>query len=294
MTAPAPEIHNIDTGSFKGMAVGAPSIAAIVSAVIGGSPYLDSLTRLTTTTGKVAWPSVKFDDPEWVDEMGLIPLLSTDTNAYVVAVSKLAGIILISNEMVTDAVFPVTSQVETSLRDSFSGKAERDLINGDGSDDGPTGVLANAPTTAGEDLWAAAVAAKAEINGAGGQATMIALNAGDIGAEEGRRNNVGDPLYPQGLTQLAGLTVVPTRHASRPIVYDRTRVFCVIRQDWQGYLSTDYGPAFERYAVALRLVGRLTVAVPMPERSIRALDVPAAGGALTVGTTKTAAAAKKS
>ena len=279
MTAPAAP-PAIRTGSFRGELLSPPAVQAIITAVVGGSPFLDSLTLIRSNSGTVVWPSVAFDDPKWIAEMGLIPLLDSNSDAYVVGAAKLAGIVLVSNEMVADASIPVTRQLETALRDTFSATAERDLIAG--TDDGPDGILASAPVTAGEDLWAAAIAAKAEIAGNGGVATHIAVNAADAGAEEGRRNNVGDPLYPQGLGQLAGLTVVSARSAAKPIVYDATRCYTLVRQDWQVLASSDYSPAFERDALALRIVGRLNVAVPTPDRSIRALDIPAFTGALAV------------
>ena len=279
MTAPAAP-PAINTGSFRGQILSPPAVQAIITAVVGGSPFLDSLTLIRSNSGTVVWPSVAFDDPKWIAEMGLIPLLDSNTDAYVVGAAKLAGIVLVSNEMIGDSAIPVTRQLETALRDTFSATAERDLIAG--TADGPAGILANAPVTAGEDLWAAAIRAKAEIAANGGVATHIAVNAADAGAEEGRRNNVGDPLYPQGLGQLAGLAVVAARSASRPIVYDASRCFTVVRQDWQVLSSSDYSPAFERDAIALRIVGRLNVAVPTPDRSIRALDIPGPTGTLTV------------
>ena len=98
-------------------------VVAIVSAIVGGAPFARSLTPLPTNRASVSFPQLDPEDPEWVAELGEIPLLTPDTSEYEVAVSKLAGSILISVESIEDTDFPVTQQTEQILRDTFSAQA---------------------------------------------------------------------------------------------------------------------------------------------------------------------------
>lgn len=51
-----------------------------------------------------------------------------------------------------------------------------------------------------------------------------------------------------------------------------------MRSDYEALVSDTYAPAFERYAVALRLVCRLAAACASPAMAMRKLVVPAADG----------------
>ncbi len=272
----------ITTPSFGGHLVPPDVVQRIISTIVGGSPFAASLTRLPTQRTSVAFPVLTdLDDPSWVAEMGLIPTLGLDSDAYVRAVAKLAGTVLISLEAVDDATFNVTQQTEQILRDTFSAKLDRDLVAGDGQGATPEGVLTAAPEVAGPDLWSAAVEAKGELGTAGGQPSHIALSPALAAAEEGRRDDIGRPLYPDGLTIFAGLTVVRALAATVPLVYDSSRCWLIVRRDFQADVSRDYAPAYERYAMALRLVGRFAAAIPTPVNSIRQLDVAGDGNGAT-------------
>ena len=100
-------------------------VVAIVSAIVGGSPFAASLTPLPTNRSSVSFPQLDVDAPEWVSELGVIPTLGLDADEYEVATSKLAGSILISRESIEDTEFPVTQQTEQILRDTFLAQARR-------------------------------------------------------------------------------------------------------------------------------------------------------------------------
>jgi HK97 family phage major capsid protein len=288
MTAPPPAFTST---SFDSVHVSPQVVAQIVATIITGSPVCNSLSRLNTLRGAVAFPRVtELDDPEWVDEMGLIPLLGSETDAYLRAAHKLAGTVLISLESIEDSDFPVTQQTEQVLRDSFSAKLDRDIVNGSGQDPIPEGLESVAAAVAGDDLWAATTAAKAEINGMGGSASHIALSPAAIGAEEGRRDEEGRPLWPDGLSTFAGLAVISAPAVTgQPLVYDSGRLWLVVRRDFSADLSREYAPAFDRYAAALRLVGRFNVACPDPGRSLRKLNVGGTSGASAAKATRKSA-----
>ena len=254
-------------------------VVAIVSAIVGGAPFARSLTPLPTNRASVSFPQLDPDDPAWVAELGEIPLLTPDTSEYEVAVSKLAGTILISVESIEDTDFPVTQQTEQILRDTFSHKLDRDFIGGTGPHPTPTGILAVADEVTGADWLAAVIKAKAEIATAGGEASHVAFSPNTIGDLEGTRDEIGHQLYPDAATQFGGLETVSAVSATQPVVYDSSRLWMAIRRDFQADFSRETSEAWNRYAQSLRIVGRFALAAPLPSRSVRKLKVEPARAA---------------
>ena len=212
----------------------------------------------------MSFPQLDPDDPAWVAELGEIPLLTPDTSEYEVAVSKLAGTILISVESIEDTDFPVTQQTEQILRDTFSHKLDRDFIGGTGPHPTPTGILAVADEVTGADWLAAVIKAKAEIATAGGEASHVAFSPNTIGDLEGTRDEIGHQLYPDAATQFGGLETVSAVSATQPVVYDSSRLWMAIRRDFQADFSRETSEAWNRYAQSLRIVGRFALAAPLP------------------------------
>ena len=256
-------------------------VVAIVSAIVGGAPFARSLTPLPTNRASVSFPQLDPDDPAWVAELGEIPLLTPDTSEYEVAVSKLAGSILISVESIEDTDFPVTQQTEQILRDTFSHKLDRDFIGGTGPHPTPTGILAVAAEVTGADWLAAVIKAKAEIATAGGEASHVAFSPNTIGDLEGTRDEIGHQLYPDAATGFGGLETVSAVSATQPVVYDSSRLWMAIRRDFQADFSRETSEAWNRYAQSLRIVGRFALAAPLPSRSVRKLKVEPARAATT-------------
>jgi hypothetical protein len=60
---------------------------------------------------------------------------------------------------------------------------------------------------------------------------------------------------------------------AQPLVYDAIEVHLLSARDFQVTPSVDYGPAYPNDAVALRISGRFTVAVPVPVKSVRKLTI---------------------
>lgn len=57
---------------------------------------------------------------------------------------------------------------------------------------------------------------------------------------------------------------MPTAGAAQSLVYDAARAVVVVRTYFEALMSEDFTPAFERYAVALRLTIRRVAAAPAP------------------------------
>jgi Phage capsid family len=250
-------------------------VVGVISAIVGGAPFARSLRPLPTNRSSVSFPQLDPSDPEWVAELGQIPLLTPDTSEYEVATSKLAGSILISRESMDDTEFPTQQQTEQVLRDTFSHKLDADFIGGTGPHPTPTGILAVAAETTGADWLAAATKGKAEIATAGGTPSHIALNPAVIGDLENARDEVGRQLYPDVSTVFAGLETVSAVAATQPVVMDSSRLWMAIRRDFVADFSYEVSEAWNRYAGSLRIVGRFALAAPLPSRSVRKLKIVA-------------------
>ena len=255
-------------------------VRPVISAIVGGSPFARSLSPLPTTRTGVVFPLANdTDEPSWGKELDVIPTLDLEGGEYDAAVSRLSGSILISEESVSDAEYPITAQVEQVLQDKFSNKLERDFIGGAGPFPVPTGILAVAAEVGGADLELAAIAAKGEIGTAGGEANSIAMSPTLIAGLESARDEIGRALYPDAGTTFAGLATVRSVAATQAVVYDSARLWLVINRDFRAEFSRQVSEAWNRYAVSLRIVGRFALAAPMPAKSVRKLTVADPGSA---------------
>ena len=248
-------------------------VVAIVSAIVGGAPFARSLTPLPTNRASVSFPQLDPDDPAWVAELGEIPLLTPDTSEYEVAVSKLAGSILISVESIEDTDFPVTQQTEQILRDTFSHKLDRDFIGGTGPHPTPTGILAVADEVTGADWLAAVIKAKAEIATAGGEASHVAFSPDTIGDWRARAMRSGTSCTPTRPPSSAGWR--PSAPCPRPSRSSTTPRGCGWRSAATSRLISAGRPRRRGTGTrqSLRIVGRFALAAPLPSRSVRKLKV---------------------
>jgi HK97 family phage major capsid protein len=249
-------------------------VQPVVSAIVGGSPFARSLRPLPTARTGVVFPLVDdTDEPSWGKELDVVPALDLESGEYDVAVSRLSGSILISQESIDDAEYPLTAQVEQVIEDKFSWKLERDFISGAGPHPTPTGILNVAAEVEGADLELAAVAAKAAIGTAGGEANSIAMSPTLIGTLESARDTLGRALYPDASVTFAGLATVRSVSATQAVVYDATRLWIVINRDFSVQYSRETSEAWNRFAQSMRIVGRFALAAPMPAKSVRKLKV---------------------
>lgn len=243
----------------------------ILTIIVEGSPFARSCSPLPTERGTVAWGILEANDPAWGSELSEVPDLSKDQSTYEVAVSRLSGSILISEESIDDSDFPLTQQVSQVLQDTFSNKLDRDLIGGSGAAPVPQGILGVAAEVTAADWQLAAVAARAAMGTAGGTATHISLSPAVLGDIESERDDLGRQLYPDAAVSFAGLTTVPAVGATQPFVYDATRCWLIVRRDFSAEISRETASAWEHYASSLRIVGRMALAVPQPSKAARKL-----------------------
>ena len=247
--------------------------ARILAVITGGAHFAAACTPLPTNRSAVAFPILDSADPAWSSEMGLIPDLAPTQTAYQVAVSRLNGSLLISRESIEDTAFPVTAQTEAAIQERFSAKLDRDLIGAAGPAPIPTGILSVATASDGTDLLLASVKAKADIGTSGGTATHIALSPHFVGELESLKDTTGAQLYPDASTTFAGLATVVTVAATEPFIFDQSRCWLVLRNDFLAELNEYADAAWSRFAVSLRIVGRFALAVPQPLKAVRKLTV---------------------
>jgi hypothetical protein len=270
----------VTTDSFQTV-LWPPDVAQIVNLLVGGSPFADSLTRYPTARSEVAFPTAAPDSPAWVPEGSPIPVIGLHDDADIVAVAKLAEIVLLSNESVGDTTTNLTVQIGNLLQDSASAELDRGLLYGSGSAGEPKGVVAAAPAADGTDLAAAITAAIGSIGDAGGTATHLAGKPSILArARNTRSSGSGDMLFPDGIGAAFGLTEVAAPELHDALVYDSTRAYLIVRNDFEVALSQDY--AFHLDSVAVRVRGRFAVGVPAVNKTLRKITV--AGAAPTAET----------
>ena len=264
MTTPAP---GLVTGSFAGTLTPA-QVWALLNALVSGSPFAGSLTRAETATGRLAFPTVAPSGYAWLEELQEVPSLVLNDKALIVAVCKIAGLLPLSSEMQSDAAVNITSWVSGALADSLSRDLDTGLLQGTGSPQ-PDGIIAQADAVSGPTLIGAAGAAIAAIGEAGGAASTIAMSPTAYAAELTREDDLGHLIHPDGLADVAGLSIVQVPGLDPSLVYDRTRTFLVLGQDSNVTVHDD--PQHD--ATLLLVKARANVGVPVKDQAIRKLTI---------------------
>jgi HK97 family phage major capsid protein len=270
MTTPAPPWTG--TGSFQGVMHPA-QVAAVQNMLVSGAAFSGTaLTPYPTNRHEVAFPTARPDRPAWLGEMEDIPVIGLGDDADIVAVCKLASIVLLSNEGVTDASVNMTAQLGDLIRDSASIELDRGILYGTDSPE-PKGVVAAAPPAAGADLAAALTNAVGSIGDAGGVASHLCARPSVLANLRNERDLNGVRLYPEGLGGAFGLTEVgcPELRAADVLVVDRARAWLIVRNDFQVDTSRDW--AFQKDALAIRIRGRFAVGAPVLAKALRRLSV---------------------
>jgi HK97 family phage major capsid protein len=247
----------------------------VLTTIVEGAPFSRSCLPLPTRRTAVAFGILDVNDPEWGAELDEVPDLAKDQTSYEVAVSRLSGSILVSQESIDDGDFPLTAQVSQVLVDTFSNKLDRDMIGAAGPAPIPAGILSVAAEVTAADWELAAIAAKAQMGTAGGTATHIAFSPAVLGTIEAARDDLGRQLYPGAAQQFSGLQTVSAVGASQPVVYARDRVSLVINRDFTVDISRETDSAWRHYAQSIRVVARFALAVPQPSKACRKLALTA-------------------
>ena len=137
----------------------------------------------------------------------------------------------------------------------------------------PHGALGVAASALGADLLAQVIAAKGSIGDAGGMPTTLAIKATALAAEDGKLAAGGGLAYPNGFAAAMGLTPAVVPQLATAMVYDKSRMFLVVRNDSSVEASSDYH--FANDALSLRVKARVAMAIPDPNKAIRKLSVTA-------------------
>ena len=285
MTTPAPPVT---TGSFQGVLHPA-QVTAVLNLLTTGAPFSGTaLTPYPTNRHQVAFPTAKPDRPAWLAEMDPIPVIGLGDDADIVAVCKLASIVLLSNEGFADAETNMTAQLGDLIRDSASIELDRGVLYGESANNEPSGVVAAALPAPGADLAAALTNAIGSIGDAGGVATHLCARPSVLADQRNVRDDNGQRLFEGGLGPAYGLAEVPCPElaAADVLVVGRTRTWLIVRNDFQVDFSRDW--AFDRDATAIRIRGRFAVGAPDLPKSLRKLTVT---GAQAAGSHRTGKAA---
>ncbi len=261
----------VTTGSWQGV-LAPPDVTRLISMIVGGSPFAASLTQYPTTRAEVAFPTASPDRPAWVAEAGTIPEIGLNDDADIVAVKKLAEILKLSNESVTDTSVNLTAQVADLLKDSSGPELDRGLLYGSLPTE-PKGVVPNVTAADGPELSTAITRAIGAIGNSGGTATHIAGKPSLFASQRDiKATGSGDFLYPLGVGAQFGLIEVPVPELNDCLVYDKTRLYLIARTtDFEIAMSQDY--FFDSDSTAIRVRGRFAVGLPVPLKAARTVTV---------------------
>jgi HK97 family phage major capsid protein len=264
--------------SFDGFTCRDELATFIANAAVTGAPFARSLTPLPTTRGSVAFPTAAPDGFDWVAENGPIPAIDLNDGADVVAVAKLAGLIAMSNEFMSDNELPMSELLRKAVADAMGPKLDNGLLFGAGAP-APLGVFAAAPETAPfGDFRTGVITAWGELVDAGADPEQVVAYASGatVAAELARTNDEDTPIHADGAAAMVGpgilMIAVPSLTSGRILVADRSALYLVLRDDFEAEVSGHAG--FANDQAIMRIKGRFTVACPTPEKSMR--SVPAA------------------
>lgn len=263
----------ISTASFDAAFWPDQIVEAIALGVITGSPFARSLTALPISKGTVSFPRASPSGFDWVAEGSPLPTVDLGDDADVVATCKLAGVFALSNESVDDADVPLGDMLAGAVRDAMSPELDRGLLLGAGGTE-PEGVLAVAPEAiGGADYRADLILGWGEMVDAGANPESIVAfaSASVVAWELARTTNDGIPLHADGAQAMVGpgirLVATPTLSSGTTLLVDTSRVFLVVRNDFQVDFSSH--ERFSNDQQSCRVKARFAVAAPHPAKSLR-------------------------
>ena len=272
---------NITRASFNGDPFPHDVVSQILNVGLAGAPIFDSLTRRTTSRGSLVFATGDPPGLDWTAELGEIPAVDPGDDSAVVSVTKLAGMLLLSNESIADPDLNLTGEVGRLVRESMAAKADVDLLYGvtTPAPEAPVGVFDDLAVVDAITLRAAVLDAAAAIMGAGGMPNVVLLSPALWAAEMTRREAQAaatGPLFSD-LGLPLEVKVAHTLKATDALVLDNTGCFAVVRNDFSIEASGTSGDAWTHDGVSLRIKARLAMAIPSPSKHARALTVtPAA------------------
>lgn len=275
---------SVISSDFSGILVPPELVQFIATNCVTGAPFARSLTLLPTQSGSVGFPTVAPDSFDWVAEAQSLPGVDVNPSGPIVAVAKLAGMVGLGNEFISDNALPISTLLGQAIADAMGPKLDVGLLRGEGPPE-PTGILASvtAAESQGTDFRTDTIKAWGELVDAGADpATIIAFANAYTVAEELARvtTSEGAPIHPDGAAAMVGpgiaLIPVPSLDDGEVIVCDKSAVYLVQREDFTVEASTDY--LFGSDQIALRIKGRFAVASPTVSKSMRTIGIPPSSG----------------
>ena len=267
---------DITSTSFDGKVVPHEVVKSVLNAGLSGAPVFNALTRRPTRNGSVVFPTSDPSGFDWISELGQIPAVDPDDSAAVVSPAKIAGLLLLSNESIGDADFPIADELGRLIADGMAAKADTDMVYGDsGNPAAPVGIMDALNLASGSTLRAAVVDGCAQIMGNGGSPTTVLLSptlwADEMERREATQTATGPLFADLGLN--LNVTVAATLADTDALVLDKSGCFGLIRSDYSIEASQEAAQAWTHDGVSLRVKARLAVAIPTPTKHARAVTV---------------------
>ncbi len=267
---------NVTTQSFNGDPFPPEVVGEILNLGLSGAPVFDTLTRRLTTRGSLVFPTGTPDGFDWTPELGLIPSVDPHADSAAVAVAKIAGQLLLSNESIADTEANLTEEVGRMIYDGMAAKVDTDCVYGDPANTAaPVGIFAALDLVEAVTLRAAVIEAAAAIMGNGGTPTNVILSPALWAAEVDRRETTqtaNAPLFADLGIPLE-VKVAATLKPTDALVLDKAGCFGIVNTDYTIEASSEAADAWNRDGVSLRVKARVTAAVPAPAKHARALAV---------------------
>jgi HK97 family phage major capsid protein len=266
---------SFSTKDFNGNVLKEEVAQQLAVAVIEGSPFAGSIPNRNISGGTYITPVVTtVNGDAWVAEGADIPDLTAGTSSEIRVTRKLAGIAMLTSEMIEDADFPVFDELRNVLQGTLSRDLDTGLLSGDPKQGQPDGIIPLATATAGTSLVACTAAAIGELGEAGGKPDTIALSPTTIAQQLAiTEAATGRPAYPNGLADMLGLHVVSVPGLTDSLVYDAAGMKVVLSRGMRVDLSRDYAPAYKSDQIAARFTCRVNLSCPVPGKTIRKLTI---------------------
>ncbi len=252
----------------------------LMNKLLTGSPFADSLTKMPTSNGSVAFPITAPGQGIWLNEGEAIPSVQLNGETDIVGVCKLASLHWVSNEALGDTQFPLAAQIGKVLSDSDGPALDLGLLYGSGAP-APDGVVAKSPLAApGADLRESAINAWGELLASGAEPSSVRVfcHPVPLATELARVGTDGQPIHPNGGTLTLGpVTAVPVPSLSvgHVLAVDVSSVYFVVREALSFEMSPYGDGAWTHDSQSVRVKLRAAVAAPLPEKSLRLCQVTA-------------------
>lgn len=270
----------ISTTSFNGHPFPPEVVREILNVGLAGAPVFSALTPRTTSRASMVFATGDPSGFDWVAELGDIPTVDPGDDSAIVSMTKIAGILLLSNEAIGDSELNLTAEVGRLVGESMASKVDKDVTYGvtPAADEAPAGFFTGLANVNEATLRASVVQAAADIMTAGGMPTDVLLSPALWAAEMTRREAVlaTGPLFDDlGIPLQVG--VAHTLAATDALVLDRSGCFGILRDDYSIEASREAGTAWTKDALSLRIKARVAVAIPAPAKHARSVNVTPSG-----------------